>query len=67
MINRIIPANDRRTAIVDLTLEGIGLVEQINSKNNNYYEAVLDKITENGKHLFINLFKEFVTNMENFK
>ena len=63
MVDRIIPDNNRRKAILNLTDNGKQICTTINYSNDSYIKQVLDDFTENEREEFLRLFRKLTCNM----
>ena len=63
MVDRIIPDDNRRKAILNLTDNGKQICTTINYSNDSYIKQVLDDFTENEREEFLKLFRKLTCNM----
>ena len=63
MVDRIIPDDNRRKAILNLTDNGKQICTTINYSNDSYIKQVLDDFTENEREEFLRLFRKLTRNM----
>jgi len=63
MVDRIIPNDNRRKAILNLTDNGKQICTTINYSNDSYIKQVLDDFTENEREEFLRLFRKLTCNM----
>jgi DNA-binding MarR family transcriptional regulator len=63
MVDRIIPDDNRRKAILNLTDNGKQICTTINYSNDSYIKQVLDDFTENEREEFLRLFRKLTCNM----
>jgi len=63
MVDRIIPDDNRRKAILNLTDNGKQICTTINYSNDSYIKQVLNDFTENEREEFLRLFRKLTCNM----
>lgn len=63
-ISRVIPAENRRSNLISLTEKGKGIADMINAGNNHYYEQALAQFNNQDREQFMELFSQFVAEME---
>jgi DNA-binding MarR family transcriptional regulator len=63
MVNRVIPKENRRLALIHLTNTGKQVCSAINYSSDSYVREMLDDFTEDGKLEFLKLFRELTSNM----
>jgi len=63
MVDRIIPDDNRRKAILNLTENGKQICTTINYSNDSYIKQVLDDFTDNEREEFLRLFRKLTCNM----
>lgn len=63
LIDRKIPEENRRKALLNLTDEGKEVCKTINYSNDAYIEDVLQGFTEQERSNFLNLFRKLTENM----
>jgi DNA-binding MarR family transcriptional regulator len=63
LVDRIIPKENRRKALLSLTNNGKQVCKTINYTNNSYIENVLKDFTGNERDEFLRLFKKLTSNM----
>ncbi len=64
LVDRDIPKENRRTALVQLSDQGKKTCKQINKSNNVFYDCALKGFTSDEKTEFLKLLKKFVRNVE---
>ena len=63
MVDRIIPDDNRRKAILNLTDNGKQICTTINYSNDSYIKQVLNDFTENEREEFLRLFRKLTCTM----
>ena len=63
MVDRIIPDDNRRKAILNLTDNGKQICTTINYSNDSYIKQVLNDFTENEREEFLRLFRKLTFTM----
>jgi len=63
LVDRIIPKENRRKALLNLTKNGKQVCKTINYTNDTYIENVLKDFTANEREEFLRLFKKLTSNM----
>ncbi len=63
LVNRIIPKENRRKAILNLTENGNKVCKTINYTNDTYIENILNDFSINEQEEFLRLFKKLTQNM----
>jgi len=63
MVNRVIPEENRRMALINLTGSGRQVCSSINYTNDSYIREVLNDFTEEEREEFLSLFKKLSSNM----
>lgn len=63
LVDREIPKENRRKALLNLTKSGQKICETINYTNDSYIEKVLDNFTDKEQKEFLRLFKMLTENM----
>ena len=63
LVNRIIPKENRRKAILNLTENGNKVCKTINYTNDTYIENILSDFSINEQEEFLRLFKKLTQNM----
>jgi DNA-binding MarR family transcriptional regulator len=63
LVDRIIPKDNRRKALLNLTENGQTVCETINYTNDSYVEKILDNFTETERKEFLRLFNKLTCNM----
>lgn len=63
LVNRIIPKENRRKAILNLTENGNKVCKTINYTNDTYIENILGDFSINEQEEFLRLFKKLTQNM----
>ena len=63
MVNRVIPKENRRLALINLTDSGKQVCSSINYSNDSYVREVLSDFTEEESEEFLRLFKKLSSNM----
>ena len=67
MVNRIIPKENRRLALINLTGSGRQVCSSINYTNDSYIREVLNDFTEEEREEFLSLFRKLTSNMAAFR
>ena len=67
LVDRIIPKENRRKAILNLTEIGKQVCSTINYTNDSYIEGILHDFTASEQKEFLRLFKKFACNMVNIR
>jgi DNA-binding MarR family transcriptional regulator len=67
LVDRTIPAENRRMATLRLTEYGKKICSSINSKNDKYFNDLLSTLTEPEKEELIRLFEKITTQMVNLR
>ena len=65
LLNRTIPAKNRRKAEISLTENGQKMCTTINCTNNTFFESAFEGFTQQEKEEFLRLFSKFTANMQN--
>ena len=63
LVDRIIPKENRRKALINLTDSGKQVCSTINYPNDSYIEAVLKDFTKAEREEFLRLFEKLIKNM----
>lgn len=63
LVDRIIPKENRRKALINLTDSGRQVCSTINYSNDSYIEAVLKDFTKAEREEFLSLFEKLIKNM----
>jgi DNA-binding MarR family transcriptional regulator len=63
LVDRVIPKENRRMALINLTDSGKQVCSTINYSNDSYVEAVLKDFTEVEREEFLRLFEKLTKNM----
>lgn len=63
LVDRIIPKENRRKALINLTDSGKQVCSTINYSNDSYIEAVLKDFTKAEREEFLSLFEKLTKNM----
>ena len=63
LVNREIPSDNRRKAVVSLTTSGESVCDSINYSNDKYIDDILHDFSQNEREELINLFQRLTTNM----
>lgn len=63
LVDRIIPKENRRKALINLTDSGRQVCSTINYSNDSYIEAVLKDFTKAEREEFLSLFEKLTKNM----
>ena len=63
LVDRVIPKENRRKALINLTDNGKQVCSTINYSNDSYIEAVLKDFTKAEREEFLRLFEKLVKNM----
>lgn len=63
MVNRVIPKENRRMALINLTGSGRQVCSSINYTNDSYIREVLNDFTDEEREEFLSLFKKLSSNM----
>lgn len=67
LVNRAIPKENRRLALIQLTGSGKELCSSINYTNDSYIKEVFHDFTDEEKAKFLSLFSRLTSNMEAFR
>ncbi len=67
MVNRVIPKENRRLALINLTSSGKQICSTINYTNDSYIREVLNDFTEEEKEVFLSLFSTLTKNMSSYR
>jgi DNA-binding MarR family transcriptional regulator len=67
MVNRVIPKENRRLALINLTGSGRQVCSSINYTNDSYIREVLNDFTEEEREEFLSLFRKLTSNMAAFR
>ena len=65
LLNRDIPAQNRRKAELSLTENGKKMCTTINCTNNTFFESAFEGFSAQEKQDFLSLFSKFTSNMQN--
>jgi len=63
LVDRVIPKDNRRKALLNLTDSGHQVCETINYTNDSYIKKILDNFTETERKEFLRLFNKLTCNM----
>jgi len=63
MVNRVIPKENRRLALINLTGSGRQICSSINYTNDSYIRKVLNDFTDEEREEFLRLFSKLTCNM----
>lgn len=63
LVDRVIPKENRRMALINLTDNGKQVCSTINYSNDSYIEAVLKDFTKSEREEFLRLFEKLTNNM----
>lgn len=63
LVDRVIPKENRRMALINLTDSGKQVCSTINYSNDSYIEAVLKDFTKSEREEFLHLFEKLASNM----
>ena len=63
LVDRVIPKENRRLALINLTNSGKQVCSTINYSNDGYIEAVLKDFTREEQEEFLRLFEKLTKNM----
>jgi DNA-binding MarR family transcriptional regulator len=63
LLDRTIPAENRRMSTIQLTDEGKSICNSININNNRYFEEVLSILQENEKEVLISMLEKVINRM----
>ena len=67
MVNRVIPKENRRMALINLTGSGRQVCSSINYTNDSYIREVLNDFTDEEREEFLSLFKKLASNMAAYR
>ncbi len=67
LVDRAIPKENRRTAILNLTENGEQICSKINYTNDSYIEDALNNFSVKEQEDFLKLFKKLTSNMEDIR
>ena len=67
MVNRVVPKENRRLALINLTASGEQICSTINYTNDSYISKVLNDFTDEEKDVFISLFRRLTSNMAAYR
>jgi DNA-binding MarR family transcriptional regulator len=67
LVDRVIPKENRRLALINLTNSGKKVCSSINYTNDTYVREVLNDFTEDEKEVFLSLFRKLAGNMTAFR
>jgi len=67
MVNRVIPKENRRMALINLTGSGRQICSSINYTNDSYIREVLNDFTEEEREEFLSLFSKLTYNMAAYR
>jgi DNA-binding MarR family transcriptional regulator len=63
MVDRVIPKDNRRLALINLTGSGKEICSTINYTNDSYISEVLNDFTDEERDVFLSLFRKLTCNM----
>ncbi len=63
LVNRVVPKENRRLALINLTASGEQICSTINYTNDSYISEVLNDFTDEEREVFISLFRRLTSNM----
>ena len=63
LVNRVIPKENRRKALLNLTNNGLQVCSTINYTNDGYIKQVMDDFTEKEREEFLRLFSKMTCKM----
>ncbi len=63
MVNRVIPEENRRLALINLTATGKEICSSIHFTNDSYIREVMSDFTEDERDEFLSLFAKLTSNM----
>jgi DNA-binding MarR family transcriptional regulator len=67
MVDRVIPKENRRLALINLTSSGMQVCSNINYTNDSYIREVLNDFTVEEREEFLSLFKKLASNMAAYR
>jgi DNA-binding MarR family transcriptional regulator len=67
MVDRVVPKENRRLALINLTNSGKEVCSSINYTNDSYVQEVLRDFTASEKEEFLRLFAKLTWNMADFR
>jgi len=67
MVNRVIPKENRRLALINLTGSGKQICSTINYTNESYISEVLEDFTDEEREEFLSLFRKLTCNMSSYR
>ena len=67
MVNRVIPKENRRLALINLTGSGKQICSTINYTNDSYISEVLKDFTDEEREDFLSLFRKLTCNMATYR
>lgn len=67
MVDRVIPKENRRLALINLTDSGEKICSTINYTNDSYISEVLNDFTDEEKEVFFSLFRKLTCNMAAYR
>ena len=67
MVNRVIPDQNRRLALINLTDSGKQVCSAINYSSDSYVSDMLKDFTDDEKQLFLKLFAKITANMSAYR
>lgn len=67
MVNRVIPKENRRLAMINLTASGEQVCSNINYTNEAYIREVMGDFTEEEREEFLSLFSKLTANMTDYR
>lgn len=67
MVNRVVPKENRRKALINLTGSGKEICSTINYTNDSYISEVLHDFTDEERDVFLSLFRKLTCNMSAYR
>ena len=67
LVNRSIPSENRRMALINLTDSGEKVCTSINYSNDTYVHRILNNFTEEEQGMLLSLFGKLARNMQEFR
>jgi len=64
LVDRSIPANNRRSVCIKLTQQGMLTCHQINNENDTYFERALSPLKDEDLKAFMDTFEKITNNMK---
>jgi len=67
MVNRVVPKENRRKALINLTGSGKEICSTINYTSDSYISEVLNDFTDEERDVFLSLFRKLTCNMSAYR